>query len=72
MNRTPDYGRSPSRTPMAPGRITLVVTHRLDNVRMADRILVLDRGRIREEGTFDQLAYGDGLFSELYALSQDR
>ncbi|MFC8263829.1 ABC transporter ATP-binding protein [Streptomyces sp. NPDC005146] len=57
---------------MAPGRITLVVTHRLDNVRMADRILVLDRGRIREEGTFDQLAYGDGLFAELYALSQDR
>lgn len=57
---------------MAPDRITLVVTHRLDNVRMADRILVLDRGRIREEGTFDQLAHGDGLFAELYALSQDR
>ncbi|MGY4906126.1 hypothetical protein [Streptomyces sp. 900116325] len=57
---------------MAPGRITLVVTHRLDNVRMADRIRVLDRSRIREEGTFDQLAYGGGLFAELYALSQDR
>lgn len=57
---------------MTPGRITLVVTHRLDNVRMADRIRVLDRGRIREEGTIDQLAHEGGLFAELYALSQDR
>ncbi|MER7810188.1 hypothetical protein [Streptomyces sp900116325] len=57
---------------MAAARITLVVTHHLDNVRMADRTLALDRGRIREEGTFDQLAYGDGLFAEPYALSQDR
>ncbi len=58
---------------MAPDRITLVVTHRLENVRMADRILVLDKGRIREEGSFDQLVRAEGgLFSELYALSQDR
>ncbi|MGY5030298.1 hypothetical protein ACWC9U_04845 [Streptomyces sp. 900116325] len=57
---------------MAPGRITLVVMHRLDHVRMADRIPVLDRDRVRKEGAFDQLAYGDGLFAELYALSQDR
>lgn len=39
---------------------------------MSDRILVLDRGRIREEGTCGRLAYGDGLFAELYAPSQDR
>ncbi|WP_030923792.1 ABC transporter ATP-binding protein/permease [Streptomyces sp. NRRL B-24720] len=57
---------------MAPGRITLVVMHRLDHVRMADRIPVLDRGRVREEGAFDQPPYEDGLFAELYALSQDR
>ncbi len=58
---------------MAPGRITLVVTHRLDNVRMADRIIVLDQGRIREQGTFDQLVNTPGsLLGELYALSQDR
>ncbi|WP_406396077.1 ABC transporter ATP-binding protein [Streptomyces sp. NBC_00887] len=58
---------------MAPDRITVVVTHRLDNVRMADRIIVLDHGRIREEGTFDALVTTEGsLLGELYALSQDR
>ncbi|MFG2891353.1 ATP-binding cassette domain-containing protein [Streptomyces sp. NPDC048248] len=58
---------------MAPDRITVVVTHRLDNVRMADRVIVLDRGRIREEGTFDALVATEGsLLGELYALAQDR
>ncbi|NBE56671.1 ABC transporter ATP-binding protein [Streptomyces boluensis] len=58
---------------MAKDRITLVVTHRLDNVKMADRIIVLDQGRIREEGTFDSLVSQPGsLLAELYALSQDR
>ena len=58
---------------MAPGRITVVVTHRLDSARMADRVIVLDRGRLREEGTFDALvAAEDGLLRELNALAQDR
>ncbi|WUG05534.1 ABC transporter ATP-binding protein/permease (plasmid) [Streptomyces sp. NBC_00467] len=58
---------------MAPDRITVVVTHRLDNVRMADRVIVLDQGRIREEGTFDALIATDGsLLGELYELAQDR
>ncbi|MEV0254553.1 ABC transporter ATP-binding protein [Streptomyces sp. NPDC050732] len=57
----------------APGRITVVVTHRLDNVRMADRVIVLDRGAIREQGTFDELVATEGsLLGELYALAQDR
>jgi ATP-binding cassette subfamily B protein len=57
----------------APDRITVVVTHRLDNVRMADRVIVLDQGRIREEGTFDSLVTTQGsLLRELYALAQDR
>lgn len=57
----------------AANRITVVVTHRLDNVKMADRIVVLDQGRIREQGTFEALLATEGsLLSELYALSQDR
>ncbi|MEU3342326.1 ABC transporter ATP-binding protein [Streptomyces sp. NPDC006668] len=58
---------------MAPNRITVVVTHRLDNVRMADRVIVLDQGRIREQGSFDKLIATEGsLLGELYALAQDR
>ncbi|MGW2082982.1 ATP-binding cassette domain-containing protein [Streptomyces sp. NPDC001939] len=58
---------------MAPDRITVVVTHRLDNVRMADRVIVLDQGRIREQGSFDELVATEGsLLGELYALAQDR
>ncbi|MET8689208.1 ABC transporter ATP-binding protein [Streptomyces sp. NPDC004732] len=58
---------------MAPDRITVVVTHRLDNVRMADRVVVLDQGAVREQGTFDELVATEGsLLGELYALAQDR
>jgi ABC-type multidrug transport system fused ATPase/permease subunit len=58
---------------MAPDRITVVVTHRLDNVRMADRVIVLAQGTIREQGSFDELVATEGsLLGELYALAQDR
>ncbi|MFD9142702.1 ATP-binding cassette domain-containing protein [[Kitasatospora] papulosa] len=58
---------------MAPDRITVVVTHRLDNVRMADRVIVLDQGTVREQGSFDELVATEGsLLGELYALAQDR
>nr|WP_234380658.1 ABC transporter ATP-binding protein [Streptomyces sp. CMB-StM0423] len=58
---------------MAPGRITVVVTHRLAATRMADRVIVLDKGRLREEGTFDDLVATEGsLLGELNALAQDR
>ncbi|MGW1728202.1 ATP-binding cassette domain-containing protein [Streptomyces sp. NPDC002306] len=58
---------------MAPDRITVVVTHRLDNVRMADRVIVLDQGTVREQGSFDDLVATEGsLLGELYALAQDR
>ncbi|MFJ4878865.1 hypothetical protein ACIP93_27185 [Streptomyces sp. NPDC088745] len=47
--------------------------HRLDNVRRADRVVVLDRGRIREEGTCDEPVTREGSpLGELYALSRGR
>ncbi len=49
------------------GRTTFVIAHRLSTVRQADRILVLDNGRIVEEGTHDSLLEAGGLYGELYA-----
>ena len=52
----------------ASGGITLLVTHRFSTVRMADLIVVLDDGRIREAGSHDALIARDDLYAELYRL----
>ncbi len=49
-------------------RTTFVIAHRLSTVQNADRILVLDDGRIVESGTHAELITNDGLYSHLYAL----
>jgi subfamily B ATP-binding cassette protein MsbA len=48
------------------GRTTLIIAHRLRTVRRADRVLVLEHGRIVEEGTHDVLAVGAGVYGKLY------
>jgi ATP-binding cassette, subfamily B, bacterial len=55
----------------AAGRITVLITHRLANVRHADRIYVLDRGRVVEEGTHPELVAAGGRYAELFALQLD-
>ena len=50
------------------GRTVLVIAHRLSTVRRADRILVLDDGRISEEGTHDDLVSGGGIYQRLHQL----
>lgn len=57
---------------IAAERMTIVVTHQLENTKLADRILVMDNGRIIEQGTYSDLAGGGGLFAELLALAHDR
>jgi len=47
-------------------RTSLIVSHRVSTVRHADQILVLDRGRIVERGTHDELIRGGGLYAELH------
>src|SRR5207247_1701863 len=47
------------------GRTTFIIAHRLSTIRHADRILVLDHGRIVQSGTHDELMQTAGLYREL-------
>lgn len=52
------------------GRTAIVIAHRLGTVRDADLVVVMERGRIVEQGTWEQLVQKQGKFSELIAASQ--
>jgi ATP-binding cassette, subfamily B, bacterial len=56
----------------ATGGITVLVSHRFSTVRMADLIVVLDGGRVREAGSHAALLAAGGLYAELYALQAAR
>ena len=50
------------------GRMAVIISHRFSTVRMADRLVVLDEGRVVEEGSHDELIERGGLYSELFSL----
>ncbi len=52
-------------------RTAFVIAHRLSTVRRANRILVLDKGRIVESGTHDELLAAGGIYKKLYSLQFD-
>ena len=53
---------------IATGRTVFIIAHRLSTVRHADRIITIERGRIVEDGTHDQLIRSDGRYAKLHYL----
>lgn len=54
---------------LAEGRTTVIIAHRLSTIRGADRIILIDDGRIKEEGTHEQLMAAGGQYAQLYRYS---
>ena len=51
-------------------KMVLLVSHRLYNLKLADRIYVMEKGQIAECGSFDELIDKEGLFKKLYELQK--
>lgn len=71
LRRHPDAPRLAAATAAA-GRTSIVIAHRLDQAASADRVLVMESGRIVEDGALDELVRRGGRYAELWAAWSTR
>ena len=54
------------------GKTSIMISHRISSARMSDKVIVLDNGRIVEQGSHDDLVNLDGLYAKLYNLQREK
>jgi len=54
------------------GRTSIVIAHRLSTIRKANKIMVLDKGEIKETGTHEELLALGGFYSKLHSMQFDK
>ncbi|HVL07336.1 MAG TPA: ABC transporter ATP-binding protein [Acidimicrobiales bacterium] len=62
------YASAASRAGRDTGAVTVLISHRFSTVRLADLIVVVDGGRVREHGSHEELIAAGGLYAELYGI----
>ena len=54
------------------GRTSIVIAHRLSTIRKADKILVMDKGELKEAGTHEELLAQNGFYAKLYNMQLEK